>query len=413
MSAADRTETKTRSIGKCTYGKCYVTEGSAFRSTTGYSFTAPKMDGGTETVTQDLFNSYYKRKKKGEILMGDLELYRSTRVPGSGGGIVNSPDPAWGWETVYGDLAAYLQQPVVDLPTGLLTTLQNLSVTKAFSKVDTEGVMSSEYLGEMSQIIGMLRRPLSGARDNLRRFYRKYHDRTRWSKSKDLAKIFSSTWLEYSYGWSPLASDVAAVAQKFTAKQNESRLRVVRSLNKWSSHKETTVIGLPPRPPRLDAVAVHDRGLRVSAGVMYNINDDPSNPRLDQFFGLRAQDMASAAWELTPYSFVVDWFVNIGDWVKAFTPKPGINVLGSWLTTVDEEVVKYRDIKGVYVFGTKTGYIPFVTSETRNLSINRVGSPGIPRTPTLNTNFSSWAHTASAISLIAQQIKSDAANFRR
>jgi hypothetical protein len=45
-----------------------------------------------------------------------------------------------------------------------------------------------------------------------------------------------------------------------------------------------------------------------------------------------------AAWELIPFSFVADWFVNIGPYVRAITPKVGVHSLGSWTTTKDEQV---------------------------------------------------------------------------
>lgn len=47
------------------------------------------------------------------------------------------------------------------------------------------------------------------------------------------------------------------------------------------------------------------------------------------------------AWELTKYSFVIDWFVDIGQWLQAISPVVGYNQLGvslSWtVQTTDHE----------------------------------------------------------------------------
>lgn len=40
-------------------------------------------------------------------------------------------------------------------------------------------------------------------------------------------------------------------------------------------------------------------------------------------------------WELCPFSFVVDWFFNVGETLAAFTPNYGIESLASWYTVVD------------------------------------------------------------------------------
>lgn len=43
-------------------------------------------------------------------------------------------------------------------------------------------------------------------------------------------------------------------------------------------------------------------------------------------------------WDLTPYSFILDWFINMGDIISAHAPVPGVKALASWVTTVDTTV---------------------------------------------------------------------------
>jgi hypothetical protein len=37
-------------------------------------------------------------------------------------------------------------------------------------------------------------------------------------------------------------------------------------------------------------------------------------------------------WELTPFSFIIDWFLNVGTTIAAWTPNAGVTQLASWVT---------------------------------------------------------------------------------
>jgi hypothetical protein len=58
-------------------------------------------------------------------------------------------------------------------------------------------------------------------------------------------------------------------------------------------------------------------------------------------FGLT--ELPLTAWELVPFSFVVDWFVNIGDWLEALTPKLGIKILSEGYT-VKRKLLSLRTV---------------------------------------------------------------------
>lgn len=48
-----------------------------------------------------------------------------------------------------------------------------------------------------------------------------------------------------------------------------------------------------------------------------------------EFLGFDIFDVPSTIWELTRMSFVIDWVISIGDWIKALTPHSSIQLLGS------------------------------------------------------------------------------------
>lgn len=63
--------------------------------------------------------------------------------------------------------------------------------------------------------------------------------------------------------------------------------------------------------------------VEVRAGVLCEVDYDSLDP-----WGL--QSIAESLWDLVPYSFVVDWFFNIGDTIAAWTPNAGLSPRASW-----------------------------------------------------------------------------------
>lgn len=49
--------------------------------------------------------------------------------------------------------------------------------------------------------------------------------------------------------------------------------------------------------------------------------------------GLDLSGVLGAAWERIPYSFVLDWFVDMGSWLKAIVPVSGVTTLGNSVST--------------------------------------------------------------------------------
>lgn len=45
-----------------------------------------------------------------------------------------------------------------------------------------------------------------------------------------------------------------------------------------------------------------------------------------------------AMWELVPYSFVIDWVLNVGDVLSAWTPEVGLKTLASWYVLTQQHV---------------------------------------------------------------------------
>jgi len=125
---------------------------------------------------------------------------------------------------------------------------------------------------------------------------------------------FSSKYLEYLYGWKPLADDVENAFQSMIdgytgPEQKTFRMRVRKS-------KKTT----------RDLVVTRPVGAYWTENWSYEqtmIRENRAKVVLNYQFPSQAGEMLptmtpfGTAWELAPWSFVVDWFIPVGDWIGA------------------------------------------------------------------------------------------------
>lgn len=141
---------------------------------------------------------------------------------------------------------------------------------------------------------------------------------------KDLARDLKLTkrdihsyWLELQYGWKPLLMDVHGGAVAL-AKTNVPGRDVIHV--SASSHR--TIVSTFGR----DNLGL--RGSITHTGkcwLTYKIRNDG----LVAANRLGLLNPALIAWELVPFSFVADWFVNIGDVIKESTAFAGLTILDS------------------------------------------------------------------------------------
>jgi len=118
------------------------------------------------------------------------------------------------------------------------------------------------------------------------------------------------------------------------------------------------------------------RTLKVSAGMICGVR----GTKMKVIDTLGLDEFLSSAWELVPFSFVLDWFVNVGTWLQAWSPTGQLLPLGGWTTTVEtvaqtREVVNFvHDYTAIPpYYGTGTGTLvssskdgSVVTTKTRN-----------------------------------------------
>jgi hypothetical protein len=115
-------------------------------------------------------------------------------------------------------------------------------------------------------------------------------------------------WLELQYGWKPLLGDVYDATEAL-AKRPSSDWRVTgkgSSLQKISVTKEVS--------PGTGGGLARAEGM---IGYFVRIDAVPENDLLLAFSSMGLTNPLNLAWELLPFSFVIDWALPIGDYLSS------------------------------------------------------------------------------------------------
>jgi hypothetical protein len=170
------------------------------------------------------------------------------------------------------------------------------------------------------------------------------------SSSKDVA----GRWLELQYGWLPLLGDAYGIYQDMS-KGIDPKIHAKK--NVWR------------RAPSTEIGSVSSYGIRPKYEVTgtYGVT-----VRLDYSLDLAALNLATSmgltnpyfvAWELVPFSFVLDWAVPIGNWLSALDATTGLIFKGGsytfWskgqksgiLEVVDPSLLSYKSDVKSFAFG--------------------------------------------------------------
>lgn len=155
---------------------------------------------------------------------------------------------------------------------------------------------------------------------------------------RDLHSCLSSTWLEYRYAAMPLILS-AQEAAKALAERTKRSIHLYRGFSRNFGEWQKVGGGtLSPYGANLKlAYDVYERHtVAYSCGLYARNHVNARAVRTSQKVGMHLYNLPGIAWELTTLSFVVDWFIGLGDFLNTLAPPDGYDFLSGWTTEIVE-----------------------------------------------------------------------------
>jgi len=138
---------------------------------------------------------------------------------------------------------------------------------------------------------------------------------------KKNAKAFGNNFLEFHLGWQPAIADVHDAVQTMTKADFGTR-KIKASGHDTAEWRTSSKDG---------SSRFHDStswSLEVKFGALVKITNESAY--LANQMGL--VNPLSVAWDLVPFSFVVDWFANVGQCLGSITGHVGLEITGPYAT---------------------------------------------------------------------------------
>lgn len=205
-----------------------------------------------------------------------------------------------------------------------LNRMQVLASTAVLSKRGRSDSDLWESLAEYRQTLSLLEKPIAELKS---KSYRMLTSIQRSNGSRQLLRDISAAHLLHRYGITPLMKDVASVMKTFERQIGLQR-KTSRANEEYFTSQTTT-------GDSLHGVMKANWSCETREHIQVRaMSLDEVDLSLLGNIGFSTKGLLTLPYELISYSFVADWFANIGDYLGALAPAVGYKQLGSGMTTI-------------------------------------------------------------------------------
>lgn len=291
-------------------------------------YTVISPDDAPATFNTEVFPSQYLYFSKPQNINNPIDLQTGQRRPSGWSMIWKLTDTTYsgklgyrygetgigGGSVEYSGLlpVGHNEVPYKPCPIDLVKQAE----TKALIKLKNAKVNLGVSFGERKEAAGMMLQNFGKVAKAYKNFKRgRFKEAARslglgWRDAPD-------RWLEYQYGWKPLLSDIYEATRDINAQDRESEFRT------WYHVKARS-------KDQVRGVSDIATGFNGVVGRSYDQHQWDVKVRFDfkpkPDMGLFAEldewgvvNPLEVAWELIPFSFVVDWAIPIGDYLSALS----------------------------------------------------------------------------------------------
>lgn len=290
---------------------------------------------------------------------------------------------------------------MLTLLTGPPSWVGNLATTRAYLALKNQNANLSEAFAERHQAKQMVSNAARDIAKQVERFRRR--NPRDWGQViknglKTQWKDIPNRWLELQYGWKPMMSDIFGTLQNLDMLESGANPYWTR-VKGAAKLDENQTIPFASNPYWWKEYAI--RHHHVKTVLFYRLNAPP----LATLASLGLTNPLLLGWELVRYSFVVDWFLPVGNWLSTLDADFGWNYLTGCQSTFtrlgvdsvpgaipDTSTAEYRN----YTLG------PYASGYRFRRTV--LGSPPGVGLPHFKNPLSSQ-HIANALSLLSQAFR--------
>jgi hypothetical protein len=213
----------------------------------------------------------------------------------------------------------------------------------------------------------------------------------------------SDNWLAIQYGWLPLLSDIHGACKYLAEKQSPPRFRFVGK-STVSDSKQVFVHG----PASFGEIVSRELGYKCDTAVMMSFEQE--NPTQRTMSQLGISDPLLLAWELLPYSFVIDWFLPVGNYLQTLDYTRGLKFKDGYVRQFSQNewtvicTGKLNSYVGVPATRVSYQAASLITSRNTFLLRDKLTAPLRPSLPQLKNPLSP-THMLNGLALLTKAFR--------
>jgi hypothetical protein len=217
------------------------------------------------------------------------------------------------------------------LPEFSTTALIDLAVSKAWAAIGDESLLSLVAVGESQKTVVSMISIMTRLIKIIKMIKKADYAGLRKQVS---AKELSDRYMEIRYAIRPLMYDTKGIVDALTKTAISKPTRYTFRGSSTYQDGDTDYESVPWSTQTAKGTFHYTKEYRkqwareifVRAGVLTELEETSQL----NIWGLTRP--IESAWELVPFSFIIDWFFNISDVLGSWSPNYGFNTLASWYT---------------------------------------------------------------------------------
>lgn len=284
-----------------------------------------------KTMTDVVTENFYKKRAQGAIINNPMlsSTVELTCTPSAYSrcfcGIVNGVWTGTKYEGVNRPTSA-LCGGWMDEPDVGKDSLIDQAVTDSFAKINLSEAQILNTLAEADKsvisLVAILQRVL-----RIAKYVKKLQVKALLGEIKP--KALAERYMEIRYALRPLMYDARQITAAVACEAKKADRFTFRGFKSRTSSDDDSITASTDTNTVWRANRHAERTVEVRSGVLCKIE------ALSKLNTWGVDQPIETIWEITPFSFIFDWFWNTGKIIASWTPEMGIRTLASWYVVSD------------------------------------------------------------------------------